>query len=167
MRNALLLAMLVFFFACNNDDEQTPLGPISDCQFVATPSNNDGRLSDEERDIIDDCRENSFTTNNEIAANLIGEWELVGFRDGWRGTVTQPCAYIVFENNTLAFEFHGEDGDFLSVHSWEIENQWLKVDPPSEYLYMSLFCEQFMHGQQTDFGVLSTDVDEYIYEKVR
>ncbi|MEL6970454.1 MAG: hypothetical protein AAFZ63_01960 [Bacteroidota bacterium] len=167
MRNALLLSMLVLFFACDKDDEQTPLASISDCQFVAVNGGSDGRLDDEERSIIDECRDNKFTSNNEIAENLMGEWELVGFRDGWRGTVPQPCGYIKFENHHLAFQFHGEEGEILSIHSWEIEDQLLKVDPPSEYLYMSLFCEQFMHGQQANFGVLAVDVDEYIYEKVR
>ena len=166
MKNLLLLSLVVLLCACDDDDART-IQPINDCQFIEQTVTTDGSLDDTERNTIKDCRENELTTNEEIVDNLIGEWELVGFADGWSSNITQPCGYMVITNEELTFEFHSEYADILSVHSWEIENQLLKVDPPNKHLSMNLFCDQFMHGIFSDFGTFVTDTDQYIYEKVR
>lgn len=166
MKNLLLLSVLVLLCACDDDDVRI-IEPISDCQFVEQANTTDGRWDESERNTVRDCQEDKLTSNEAIATNLIGEWELVGFGDSSFSNITQPCGYMVITNDELIFEFHSEYTDILSVHSWEIENQLLRVHPPNKHLTMNVFCDQFMHGVFTDFGTFAVDVDQYIYEKVK
>lgn len=167
MKNVVLLSVFVFLLCACQDDDVSLLEPISDCQFVEQANTTDGRLDEMERNTINDCRDNKLETNEEITANLIGEWELVGFGDAAFSNITQPCGYMVITDEQLIFEFHSEYTDILSKYSWEVENQLLKVDPPNRHLSMTLFCDQFMHGIFSEFGTFVTDSDQYIYEKVK
>lgn len=166
--NVLIFALIMtVFFSCNDDEMEWSPNSSHDCEFVENLDSTDGLLDDTERDIISNCSENAITTRSEIATNLLGEWELVGFSDGWQSNTTQPCGYITIMDSELVFEFHSEYLDTISFYNWEIENNWLKVTPEDRHLSMTLFCEEYMHGSFSEFGVVTFDVDEYIYKKVK
>ena len=161
--------VLIFIQILGCDKDPQLIDPITDfeCTFVENKGTTDGLLDDTERLIIKECRENKLSSKNAIESNLIGEWILIGFGDGWRSNVTQPCGYIKITQGELIFDFENEYIDTVSRHHWEIENSWLKVNPVNKHLSMNIFCNQFMHGSYSDFGVFSIDVDQYIYEKVK
>ena len=174
--NSTMVFIIPFFllFACNDNSEITniEINPEpefelnTDCEFVENEDTTDGLMDETERNIIRDCRESPLTSNSAIENNLIGEWELIGFVDGWHHDVTQPCGYIKITKDELIFDFKDEYIDSVFVHQWEIENLWLKVDPENPLLSMFTFCDQFMYGSYSDFGSYALDVDQYIYKKV-
>ena len=158
---------IMLTIGCQKDSEVPDQTINYDCEFIEKEESTDGLLDETERSIIMECRETKLTAKSAIESNLIGEWELVGFADGWYSNVTQPCGYIKITQDQLIFDFENEYLDTVSIHTWEIENTWLKVDPPNKHLSMNIFCNQFMHGSYSDFGVYTIDVDQYIYEKVK
>lgn len=162
-----LLVVLILIVACNKEESTLPLESQSDCIFGELSNTTDGILDEGEIALINNCRENELTTTNAITNNLIGEWELVGFGDGWFSNVTQPCGYLTVTPTELRFEFHNEYFDTISIHQWEIENNWLKVDPVDKHLAFNVFCEDYLHGSFTEVGTLTLDVDQYLYEKVK
>lgn len=165
----ILIAMLIFFASC----EDTILSNQNDCVFEEN-NNMDGLIDDIERAIMDDCRDNAFTSKSEIENNLIGEWKLIGHGEGWISTVSQPCAYITVLEDALTFEYEHRIGgtyylDTLTFHSWEIEEvNWsggqyfrLNATPYTSGLFINQFCNDYMYGDGT-----SSDGNMYLYEKV-
>ena len=138
-----------------------------DCEFIEDENTKDGIMDNTEREIFKECRENKLTLSSTIESNLIGEWELIGFVDGWRSNVTQPCGYIIITKDELIFDFENESINSVSTHQWHIENLLLKVNPVNPHLSMNTFCDQYMYGIHFLFGVFALDVDQYIYVKVK
>ena len=171
MKNIYLLLLVISLcystISCGKNDRQETNISSSECDFVEDTNSTDGLLDESEIEIIKNCRNSEITDDNQITENLIGEWKLVGFGDGWFSYTSQPCGFIKIGPEELTFEFHNEYLDTISVHQWEIENNWLKVEPPEKHLSINLFCDQYMKGNFSDFGVYSIDVDQYIYEKVK
>lgn len=155
------------FISCKKENRSLNLEPLFDCEFSEKSNSTDGILDETEREILRNCYSNELTSQAEIEANLIGEWELVGFGDGWFSHPAQPCGYMLIDSDKLTFEFHNEYLDTISIHEWEVENNWLKVTPADKHLSMNLFCNKYMIGSYSDFGVHTIDVDRYIYEKVK
>jgi len=164
---SLLTLVLIVTISCNRENDPSNSRSNYDCEFVENENSADGLLDDTELEMLRSCRAEPFTNESEIAAHLIGEWELVGFGGGSRRIVTQPCGYITISTEELTFEFHSGYLDTISVHQWEIENNWLKVQPPEKHLSLNLFCDQYMIGNYSDVGAQTVDVDQYIYEKVK
>lgn len=164
MKQLSLLIMLLFFFVACRDE--SPLESITECDFVADLETTDGLLDETEIAILNDCHASRLVDDEAIAANLIGEWELVGYGSGWFSGVKQPCGSMQITEDDLTFEYHSALEDSLAVFEWEIENGWLKVNPESELLTMHNFCDQYMIGDRGPFGVLIIDTDTYIYKKL-
>ena len=61
----------------------TGVAIISCSQDMAPDDLTPAESIDELNQIIDDCRNNEFTDETDIEANLIGEWKLLGIKSGW------------------------------------------------------------------------------------
>lgn len=61
-----------------------------------------------ELEIMNDCSENQFTSEQEIRSNLIGQWKLVGYASFLGAHNSKSCATITIDEHELLFEF--DDG---------------------------------------------------------
>ena len=129
----------------------------------------DGLIDENERTLMDECRANAFTSKTEIENNLIGEWELIGYGDGWFPFTSQPCAYLTFTEQELKFEIENFFLDTTFLLNWEIETldttgtfYRLKTSEPTKVgLFIGTFCESYMFGDAT-----ARDGHMHLYQKV-
>ncbi len=165
MKNLILICLLVpsltLLLSCNKDDDTGK----NQCIFVQNDADMDGRIDDDERAIMDDCMANALTTENEMKATFIGEWELVGFGHGWTHTPSQPCGYITITEDELVLEFENAYIDTITTHTWAIEEvsgtNRLTITPSAEGLWINTICSNYMFGDATP-----VDGNMYLYQKV-
>ena len=170
--NAMLYTALIFcFISCDkNKVDSSDKENLGDCSFVQVDEDMDGLIDDNEREIMNDCKANAFTSISEIKENLIGEWQLIGHGEGWVSKVSQPCAYLTISEEAIQLEYEDAYMDTVSMHTWEIEEVSintidyfrLKVENPAFALGISQFCEDYIYGDATD-----ADGNMYLYQKVK
>lgn len=125
-------------------------------------------ISEEERQLRDDCSAALLTTPEEIAANLIGNWELVGFACGYCAPGPSPNAFISFTDSTgmVSYQFSGFSENL--AFTWEIKPYvtdtdtiyYLDTDPVRDYLYLYQFCEDYMYRDD-----VAVDGPLFLYKK--
>ncbi len=166
---ATLLINFLLFMACTNKDRMmTPYN----CTFEQIDEDMDGLIDNYERTIMNGCTNNALTSKTDIEKNLIGEWELIGHGEGWVPKVSQPCGYLIIEEEELTLQFTSGYVDTVMTHSWEIEeiqrNQGtlfslnLLSDHFVHQLYINQFCDEYMYGDGTP-----SDGNMYLYQKVK
>lgn len=167
--------LLLAIFSCKKEpipqidtpEEPTNTLPDYNCTFEQNDEDMDGLINDVERALLDDCRNNEFTSKSEIEANLIGEWELIGHGEGWIPRVSQPCSYITITAEELIFQFESGYLDTLTTHTWEIathnsDNFSLEFTPNDNAgIFINVFCEDYMYGDATPL-----DGNMHLYQKV-
>ena len=157
------IAILFFLFSCKKEESVTS---ISDCVFEQVDEAMDGLIDDDERAIMESCRESRLLNLEDIQSNIIGTWELIGHGEGWVPSISQPCASIEISETELRFTFSNANIDISTLHSWEIIEAsptayYLQAAPPAEGLYSNIFCEEYMYIDATP-----ADGNMYLYQKV-
>jgi len=167
----ILASLSLIFTSCNKEEY---LSGEYNCVFEQIDENRDGELDDNERAIIDECRENALTSKAEIENNLIGEWRLVGYASGWLATPSQPCSRVIFSEEELTLEY-SSGIDTITTHLWEIEeitiagNQGFRLNTNPRLidllnpLAIGKFCNNYMYSG----AAASVDSDSFIYQKVK
>lgn len=163
----LILISLLLTASCGDDPEEST--HVYNCVFDSTDKSDNGVIDDEERAIMNDCRNQSLFSKNDIEENLIGAWELIGHGEGWFVSVPEPCGYLMISEDELRLEFTSAYRDTVSFHEWMIEevingsgsNFHLRVEPVAHEVAMTVFCESFMYVNNTP-----VDGNMYLYEKV-
>lgn len=163
----ILIFSLSIITSCNKEEY---LNGEYDCTFEEIDDNRDGEYDDTEIAIVDECRDNAFTSKVEIENNLIGEWQLVGYIAGWIPTHSQPCSRIIISEEELILEYTDAYTDAVTTYSWEIRetnaagNQQFSLitTPYSTTAAMGLFCDNYMYSSVA----APDDADLYIYQKV-
>ena len=110
-----------------------------------------------------------MTTKSEIENNLIGEWELIGYGNGWSPTISKPCISIKISQNNLLIDFADSNSSSISDHAWEIietatstgEIHFRLNMEPVFNIGVSKFCDAYMYGDSTP-----RDGNMYLFEKV-
>lgn len=164
-----LITILVFNTSCQKNDDFN--ATQNDCVFIQNDLDLDGRIDDVEANLIAECSGNLLTTKAAIEENLIGNWRLIGYANGWQQTSSQPCAFISITENELIFSFENATINTTSTHQWEIEAiefapglfsfKIITSPEPEAGLYISQFCASYMYSNAT-----SRDGDMYLYSKV-
>jgi len=141
----------------------------NNCEFVQNDADMDGLIDENERNLMNECQMNAFTSKSEIENNLIGEWELIGHGEGWFSSISQPCAYLTFTEQELKFEIENIFLDTTFLLNWEIEildsiGTSYRINtfgPPKIGLNIETFCENYMFGDATP-----RDGYMFLYQKV-
>jgi hypothetical protein len=156
---------LLLFISCKKDEVTTPR---NNCEFIQNDADLDGRIDDVESRLLDNCEASKLTSKNDIEANLIGEWELVGHGEGWVATFSQPCSYITITDDELIFDYHDNFLDTITTHQWsvkELPNQNFTIeltpDQVSSAISLTVFCNEYMFSNATPL-----DGNMYLYQKV-
>ena len=145
---------------------------LINCPFVYDANTEDGFIDDDERGLMEECFATKLIDANEIKNNLIGEWQLIGYGNGWIGSVSQPCCSITFTETEMIFDYEDRFFDTLTIHSWEIETiiintsqslkHRLQASPNLDvWLGLGTFCEQYIYNDATP-----SDGNMYLFEKV-
>ena len=170
IRIFLYLFISCLIISCDRKVEGTELQPLG-CIFDQDDSKMEGLIDETERAIMDACINYTWSSEEALQNNLIGEWELIGHGEGWVPTISQPCAYIVINENDLIFSISNSYLDTTIVYSWSLQLQsgiglipyTLSLNPtPIEGLQINHFCENYMFGDGTP-----ADGNMYLYEKVK
>ena len=91
----------IFILAsCDSNDDD-----LHDCSFEQIDNNQGGIIDVTEQSLISQCNQSLLTTKSEIENNLIGEWELIGYGNGWSPTISKPCISIKISQNNLLIDF--------------------------------------------------------------
>jgi len=141
----------------------------SDCVFIDDDMAMDGDIDDEERAILDNCSRNSLTSKDAVIDNLIGEWELTGYAQGWFITGRHPCSTIDVTRGEIILDYKHYGTDTLTVHSWDVEvfndngeEGYRLVFEPYAIIELNQFCSDYMFGDFTP-----SDGNMWLYRKVR
>jgi len=155
--------------SCDKECNDVGVNEPYDCTFVQNDDDQDGIIDATERSLMDQCLENRLTKTQDISANLIGEWELIGHGEGWFPETSQPCGYLWVTADSIKFQFQNATIDTTAWYSWSIEEVntesgvGLVLTPlPIQGLFISTFCDQYMFGDATP-----VDGNMYLYEKVK
>lgn len=169
-RPMLIMAFLsALMTSCANCEEMADNG--YDCVYVQDSESMDGMIDATEGMLMAECRDNAIESIPEIKSNLIGEWELIGYGQGWLAKGAQPCAYIVIAEDELTYQITNSYLDTILTYQWDVEEvNWfggsffqLKLIPDGlNGLSITEFCENYMLSDQTP-----SDGDMYLYEKVK
>ena len=119
--NAIFSFFIIILILSACSKKNTSPRSSNNCEFVQNAADMDGLIDENERNLMDECRMNAFTTKGEIENNLIGEWELIGHGEGWIPSISQPCAYLTFTEEELTFEFQNNNIDTTYQLTWEVE----------------------------------------------
>ena len=140
-----------------------------ECTFVQNADDQDGRVDDEERAVMEYCSSYGFTTKEEIEENLIGEWELVGYGHGWTADVTMPCSFIEINDDELILDYENSNLDTTLISSWEVVEE-MTSNGGKRFSFaigdffgsfdINQFCNEYMYGDYT-----SGDGNMYMYKK--
>ena len=135
--------------------------------FLSSCSTEDGPaddlfISEEERALMDDCRENLFTTGEDIRSNLIGDWKIIGYGCGFCAPHNPPNMEITFEESSGEFEFVSENDQQQFSFTWNIQLSTspgtsgflLSTTPDHFSLSFDNFCPDFMYFDHTSFDGL-------------
>lgn len=167
LSNCFILCLIVSLLtiSCKKDTD-SPLKK-SNCPFVQNDEDMEGLIDDEERALLNQCKENKLTSKSDIETHLIGEWELIGYGAGSFSSVSQPCSYITITENELVFEFKNEYMDTLTTHTWEVTENGsghfsLEFVPNNKVrVFINIFCSEYMYGNGTPI-----DSNMHLYQKV-
>lgn len=162
-----IVLTLCFFFSCKDDDNVNPTNEsIPECTFEQGNANMDGIIDDNERAIMEECREDALSSKESIKENLIGTWELIGHGEGWFRTLSQPCSAISFGSNELIFTFANSYIDTTIISGWDIIDGFTSPVLESNIgsfggVFINTFCSQYMFGDATP-----VDGNMHLYEKI-
>lgn len=164
---AYVLMISALFVCCTKNKLEVPAA-FADCVFDENSVCLIDIIDENERMIMNECRENSFSTKTRIQNNLIGEWALVGFGVGIWPTGPQPCTYLTITSSELTLEYKDKEIDTITTHSWEIEeinngtseSFVLRVDSQN-IGGITVFCDDYMFHDSTD-----SDGEMRLYQKV-
>ena len=164
----LLVAALSILSSCNKKPVDCE---NQGCSFEKNDNGKAGIVDATERALMNECSENEFTSKSEIENNLIGEWELIGFGDGYNHsrTESQPCANVTIRAEELTFYYSRTCRDTATVHSWELEEVngaartffRLITFPQARGLYMTHFSPKYMY-----INAIIDDSEMHLYRKV-
>ncbi len=156
--------------SCNGDNGI--MNENYDCVFQQNDDDLDGIIDNNERRIMDECLASAFSTKSEIENNLIGEWALIGHGEGWVSRISQPCAYIIINEDELIYSYVDENTDTESAYLWEIiemENNGkqdfrltINPDPVQGFFFIDNFCEEYMF-----VNLVPSDGYMYLYQKLK
>lgn len=129
----------------------------------------DNSISNEERELINNCNASAIRDSLSIAENLIGEWLLVGYACGGCSPGPRVNISLIFSDSsgTASYEYDGFVENF--GFDWHLQaylfNQRdtvyiLQTNPQREYLYIPGFCEDYMFADN-----VPNDGAMYLYEK--
>ncbi len=166
----IIIAISISILSCaKSDDHLLSL----DCNFVQDDDSNDGYISEEERNIMDDCFATRLSDASDVRNNLIGEWKLIGHGEGWVPKVSQPCISFTITEFELIFNYNDGHLDTMTTHIWDIETSL--INTPASFSHrinttpdlsirmgITTFCDQYMYGDSTP-----SDGNMYLFEKVR
>ena len=129
----------------------------------------DGLIDENEREIMMSCLQNRLDSKNAIENNMIGEWELIGHGEGWIPSRSQPCAFLIFDDDNVRVRYHDEVIDTVYVTPWSIS----VLETPSNSLFIltlesqlniglgiNRFCDTYMYGDATP-----VDGNMYLFQK--
>ena len=140
-----------------------------DCIFEQNDADRDGIIDRGELEITNDCRNNQFTSEQEILRNLIGQWRLVGYASSLGAHNSNPCATITFDEHELLFEFDDGVGVVDTLLPWEIEITQ-NVDIPFKLktgnrnltgLDIQFFCKEYIYQKDSP-----NEGDMFLYHKM-
>lgn len=145
---------------------------VFECVFTQVDDDLDGLIDLDEKQLMQDCDDNAYNSISDIEKNLIGHWILVGHGEYWSPAASQPCAYIIFEENELTYKLENNQIDTIITTPFTIEQSTssssfhdfsLKTeDIFYEGLNLGTFSPNFMYGNYTPI-----DGNMYIYKKVK
>ena len=155
MKNKLILAVSILIF------------------ILASCERNSDEISDDTvQSLISECDQKLFTTKLEIENNLIGDWELVGYEDGWSTTRPNPQILIMITGEKLTIDFESSTLNSITEHEWEISEveqtngqKYFKLDFDPKHaanIGIGSFCEIYMYGD-----AIARDGNMYLFEKIK
>lgn len=169
-----ILIILSLTLSCDRDDEANlPEGAtdgLQDCMFEQINENMDGFIDDNERTIMNECRESKITSKSELEDNLIGTWDIIGFGHGWVWSVSQPCSSISITEDNLTFKFSNDFLDTTIISGWEVTEvstssgeivAEFSIEEGLPWFFINTVCSQYMFGDATP-----SDGNMHLYEKV-
>lgn len=140
--------------------------------LASCDKNTDGIIDDNEQAIIAECNQNLLTSKLEIENNLIGEWELVGYKDGWSSTKSNPQILMMITSEKITINFESSTLKSTTEHKWVISEEeqqsgqksfTLDFEPKhAANIGISAFCEINMYGDAT-----ARDGNMYLFEKIK
>ena len=130
----LVYLMAIFLFASCDKDDLLPFEKAAE--------------------IRENCRAEAYSDSLQIAENLVGNWELVGYGCGFCIPHDPPMAELTLGKNTGVLELtnYGE-ADTLHTFQWELERYNIGTESvgfrfratPSQFtLHMRNFCKDYM-----------------------
>ncbi|GAB5554347.1 MAG: hypothetical protein Sapg2KO_39380 [Saprospiraceae bacterium] len=134
---------------------------------------NDITLSNEEKEILEQCRMEALKTKTQIEANLIGNWRLSGYSCGFCSFSEAPNASANFKPDySGTLNYQGWDGRRpIQSFTWSVKDTIdlngnpifiLHTEPNMTSLNATVFCQNYLYN--TD-GKTIADVPIYIYAK--
>lgn len=111
---------------------------------------------------LENCRDNILPEASEIAANLVGDWKLVGYGCGFCGPHTPPEATLRLTETSGILAYRDDfDGDTLLAFDWRLEQitntleekatYRFKTEPNHYALNMDIFCSEFIFFDERPF----------------
>jgi len=170
MKYVLPFLTLLLFTSCDKKKNTDKIKESFDCEFEQIDENMDGAIDDQESELMQLEIDEAYNFKNEIEENLIGEWILVGHAAGFIVTESQPCAYLIIEENELTYKFENATIDSIYTSEWEIKETptptfstfSLQTDENSlPGLRIGVFSPQYMFGSNA-----AVDGHTYIFKKV-
>ncbi len=167
----ILSLVLITFCSCEKDQIIDNGGIEYSCEFVQNDEDMDGAIDETENALIQQCIDDAYSSKEEIENNLIGEWKLIGHGQGWALNVSQPCAHIIVDENSLTFKFEDKFEELLITSEWEIVETTnsnnvsyqleLKNNVNHDAINMTSFSPELMFS-----NFLAIDGNMYLYEKI-
>jgi len=165
------ILILLCLTSCKDDDSSNGEFSLStNCPFVENDGN-DGLIDENESEILANCSANKLTVKEEIEANLIGSWILIGHGEGWDTSNSEPCSSLYFTADSLTLDFEDSHTDIISISSWSLDvletqnGDFFRLNAPNieeraDAVNLQGFCEEFI------FVAYGPDSNSYIYQKV-
>lgn len=169
-----IFVLAITLFCLSSCDKRTPEEKILsnfDCEFMQVDGDNDGLIDEDEAEFMQLCINEVYDSKEEIEDNLIGEWILVGHGEGWVSTISQPCAYAIFEKDVVTYKFENASVDTIITIEYEIKesqspsSKIFSIDVGDLFvdgLRITQFSPMYMFGDAT-----ARDGNMYLYEKVK
>lgn len=150
---SLLISLISICLACNDQLELQ----------------NDAVLSEEEKEVLEDCQAQFIPTAKQIEENLIGSWELVGYACSSCSYSKSPNATIDFQPKVGRYRYKDEFEEIDKPFTWEIKVLrfsfrepvlFLETDPVLPGLFADFFCQNYLGTDRID-----SDGSMFIYAK--
>ena len=142
----IFLLISLFFCQCNKEASTTDCILSQEATFAA----------------LNSCRDNILPEASEIAANLVGDWKLVGYGCGFCVPHDPPEATLTLTETRGLLAYRDDfDGDTLLAFDWRLEQitntleekatYRFKTEPNHYALNMDIFCNEFMFFDERPF----------------